>query len=123
MASATITLKDKADANIVYTQVGQTDRGAMYRNAGRALGKPQSLEFSYNLGNPGAKGNDRISISLKNTVQNDDTGLVSTGSVGIQLSVPRDSAWTQTDSEDLLIQLQDLFTDANAALLADAITP
>jgi hypothetical protein len=123
MASATITLKDKADANIVYTLVGQTDRGATYRNATRALGLPQSLSFSYNLGAPGALGNDRINITLRNSVQNGDTGLVSTGSVSIQLSIPRDSAWTTTDTEDLLIQLQDLFADANAEDIADGITP
>lgn len=123
MASSTITLTDKADANIVYSFVGQTDKGSVYRNASRSLGLPQSLDFRYQIGNPGSKGNDRISVSLKNSVQNADTGLVSTGSVTIQLSIPRDSEWTQTDSEDLLIQLQDLFTDANAALIADGITP
>jgi hypothetical protein len=123
MASSTITLKDKADANITYTHIGSTDVGATYRNADRALGLPQSLAFNYQIGNPGAKGNDRVSIFLKNSVQNSDTGLISTGSVSIQLSLPRDSEWTTTDSEDLLIQLQDLFTDANAALLVDGITP
>jgi hypothetical protein len=123
MGSATITLKDKADADIVYTKVGETDKGATYRNASRTLGLPQSIGFSFQIGAPGAKGNDRINIVLKNSVVNSDTGLVSTGSCSIQLSVPRDSEWTTTDSEDLLIQLQDLFTDANAALLADAITP
>lgn len=124
MASASITLKDKADANIVYTLVGNTDRGAAYRNAARALGLPQSLDVAFNIGNAGSKGNDRISITLRNTVVNSTTGLVSTGSVSIVLSIPRDTAaWSETDSEDLLIQLQDLFTDANAALFADAIVP
>jgi hypothetical protein len=84
---------------------------------------PQSLEFKYKLGTPGSKANDKVVVVLRNSVENSDTGLVSTGSVAITLSLPRDSEWTVTDGEDLLIQLQDLFTDANAAKLVDAITP
>lgn len=123
MASSTIVLKDKADANITYSLVGQTAQGAVYRNADRALNKPQSLEFQSQIGNPGAKGNDRINITLKNSVQNATTGIMSTGSVKITLSLPRDDEWTVTDSENLLIQLQDLFTDANAAIIVDAMIP
>lgn len=123
MASSSITLKDKADANIVYTLVSQTENGAVYRNAARSLGLPQSLRFSTNIGAPGSKGNDRVNITLKNSVQNETTGLVSTGSVSIQLSIPRDSTFSVTDAEDLLVQLQDLFVDANAEDLVDGIVP
>lgn len=123
MASSTITLTDEADANIVYTLVGQTDKGAIYRNASRALGLPQGLNFSMNIGNPGAKGNDRIEIKLHDSVQNSETGLVSTGSVRVLISLPRDSAWTEQMSQDIMIQLQDLFADANAILLADGLVP
>jgi hypothetical protein len=123
MASSSITLKDKADSNIVYTLVGSSNNGAEFRNADRALGLPQSLSFQFIIGNPGAKGNDKVVMKLQNVVQNSSSGVVSTGSVKIELSVPRDSEWTTTDTEDLLIQLQDLFADARVATIADGITP
>lgn len=123
MASSSITLTDEADANIVYTLVGQNENSAFYKNTDRELSLPQELRFQYKLGNPGSKGNDQIICKLKNTVENDTTNLISVGSVTVTLSVPRDSAWTNQMSEDLLIQLQDLFADANAIKLADAVTP
>lgn len=123
MASATVTLKNKADVNVVYTLVGVTDRGASYKDATRTLGLPRTLTMNTQLGAPGSLGNDRITMTLRNSVQNSGSGLVSTGSVSVTLSVPRDSTWTETDSEDLLIQLQDLFTDANSAKIADGICP
>lgn len=122
MASSTITLKDKADANVVYDLVGQTPTSAVYTNSDRTLGLPEKLTFTYKVGAPGSKGNDRIMCKLENCVEDGD-GLVSTGSVTVTLSVPRNSAWTTTFSEDLLIQLQDLFTDANSAVIALAQTP
>lgn len=123
MASSTITLKDEADANIVYSLVGQTADGAVYRNAAVPLGLPQGLTFTIKLGTPGSKSNDRIDIKLHLSVENDTTGLVSTGTAKISLSLPRDSAWTEQMSQDIMIQLQDLFSDANAILLADGLVP
>lgn len=123
MASATITLKDEADANVVYTQVGQNETSALYKDATRELALPRTLRFQFKLGNPGAKGNDQIIMKLNNSVENATSGLVSTGSVSVVLSIPRDSAWTNQMSEDLLIQLQDLFADANSIALADGLVP
>jgi hypothetical protein len=123
MASSTITLKDEADANVVYTLVGQTADGAVYRNAAAPLGLPQGLTFSIKLGVPGSKSNDRIDVKLHLSVENSETGLVSTGTAKISLSLPRDSAWTEQMSQDIMIQLQDLFSDANAILIADGLVP
>lgn len=123
MASATHTLKEEDETNVVYTLVGQNENGALYKDATRELGVPRELQFSMKIGNPQALGNDQIISKLRNTVENSTTGKKSTGSVSIVLSVPRDSAWTNQMSEDLLIQLQDLFTDANSILLADGIVP
>lgn len=123
MASATITLKNLADANVVYSLVGSTATGALYKDVSRSLALPRTLEFQYNVGNPGAKGNDHLRIILKDTVQNSSTGIISVGSLSIDVSVPRDSAWTQTFTEDLMAALVPLFVDANCATIADAIVP
>ncbi len=123
MASATITLKDKADANIVYSLVGQTANGASYKDATRALSVPRTLDFQYVLGNPGSLGNDKLVITLKNSAANADTGLVKTLQLKIEISVPRDSAITTAMVEDIICQLQALSVDANAEIIADAMVP
>jgi hypothetical protein len=51
-----------------------------------------------------------------------DTGII-TGGVTCSLSIPRDTGWASSDTVNLLVQLQDLFSDANAAVFADAMVP
>jgi hypothetical protein len=123
MASASITLKTKADANVVYTLVGQTANGASYKDATRSLALPRTLDFQFVLGNPGSLGNDKIIVILKDSAENAATGLVKTLQLKIEVSVPRDAAITTTMVEDILCQLQALSVDANAEYLADAIVP
>lgn len=124
MSSSTHVLTELDDVtNVTYTLAGQTSNGASYKNKDRALSLPQTLEFAYNIGQPTAKGNDKLNITLKNSVQNGTTDLISTGSLKIVVSVPRDSAWTQTDTEDLLAQVVDLLTNAKIADIADAMVP
>lgn len=125
MSSETHVLKEMDNTtDVTYTLAGQTDKGAQYRVSSRSLGLPQSLGFSFNIGNPGSKGNDKVTVALKNTVQNSSTGLVSTGSLTATLSIPRDSEWTDTDSQDLIHQLKELFvTDVTVIKLGDAVTP
>ncbi len=123
MASATIVLKDKADANITYSLVGQTANGASYKDATRALSTPRTLDFQFVLGNPGSLGNDKLIVTLKNSAANADTGLVKTLQLKIEISIPRDSAITTAMVEDIICQLQALCVDANAEILADAMVP
>lgn len=124
MASGTHTLVELDDVtNVVYTLIGQTDKGSFYKNRDRSLALPQTLNFDFNIGNPGSNGNDRLKIALANSIQNSSTGQVKTGSLKIEVSVPRDSEWTTTDTEDLLAQVVDLLTNANIAVIADGATP
>jgi hypothetical protein len=121
MASSTYALLNLADETVTYTLVSQTENGAQFRDATRALALPRSLNFQYKIGNPGAKGNDKLIVTLKDTVQNATTGLVSTGSAKLEVSVPRDSAWTTTFSEDLMAQMANLLSDTAIGKIADAI--
>lgn len=123
MASATITLLNLADENVVYTLAGQTDKGALYKDATRSLGLPRTLEFNYQVGSPGARGNDKLIITLKDAVANADTTGSSVATVKVEFSVPRDSSWTDTFSSDILCQLASLLSDTRIANICDAIVP
>lgn len=123
MASSTIILKNYADANVTYSLVGHTSTGALYRDAAQSLSLPRTLEFEHKFGPPGAKGNDRIVITLKRSNLGTTSGLITTGSVKIELSIPRDQDYSETLSKDLLAQLQDLFVDANIQTIVDGIIP
>lgn len=123
MASATITVKDKADNNVVFSLVGSTANGATYKVATRELSVPKTLEFEFRIGAPGSLGNDKVIVTLKDSVLNSDTGLVKTAQLKLEVSIPRDAAITSNVVEDLICHLQALTVDTVAETLADAMVP
>jgi hypothetical protein len=123
MPSAIITCKNLTDNNQDYSLIGSTPTGAEYKDASRSLALPQTLKFSMKIGNPGAKGNDKMTITMQNTKQNSTTGEYLTGTAKIELSIPRDAVWTASAAQDLIVQLQDLFSDTNSAAMADMMVP
>lgn len=123
MASSTITLVDLADADVVFTLAGQSDRGAAYKVAARALNVPKTLDFQYNLGTPGSLGNDKLFVTLRDSVQNADTGKIVSAQARIEVSIPRDSAITPTVVSDLLAHITSLLTDARIGNIVAGIVP
>lgn len=126
MASASYTVKEYDDTtDIVYTLVGNTNVGAAYRDSSRSLALPRSLDISFQIGAPGAKGNDHVKTVVKDSRLNSTTGEVSTAQVSIDVSLPRDSdVWSDTDSKDLFASvLQHLFTDARIDSLIEGLVP
>lgn len=124
MASSSITLLTRAEANCVFALCGSTDRGAIYRVSSRALALPQSLEFQFILGPAGALGNDKLIVKLNNTLQNETTGKVVVLGAKLEVSVPRDATVsTDTYVKDILHELGSLLIDANVDALADATVP
>lgn len=123
MASATLTLVDLADANVVFTLVGQTANGALYKVATRSLVLPKTLEFQYQLGAPGSLGNDKLIVIIRDTTQNSTTGKVVTSTARLELSVPRDASVTETVMSDLLAHYTSLLTDARIGNIVDGIVP
>jgi hypothetical protein len=121
-ASATHVLDELDDTEVTYTLAGQTAQGAEYKNVSRALSLPQTLDFSYNIGQPTSKGNDKLNITLKNAVQ-DANGVIAVGSLKIVVSVPRNTGWSSTDTADLLAQLVPLLIDANCTDIANGMVP
>lgn len=119
MPSSTFTLN-----GVTYSLVAQTSNGAVYKNSARSLALPQTLEFQYNVGNPGAKGNDQLKVTLRNAVQNSTTGIVSVGSLAVTISVPRDEAWESGFTEAIEDAIVDLLSNTtSAAAIADAMIP
>jgi hypothetical protein len=122
MASASYTLDRLDDTDQVVTLVGNTNRGAEYRDTTRALSLPYSLTIENQVGNSGAKGNDHVKIKISNTVADAD-GVTAVGSISVDLSIPRNTGWTGTNSDDLLAVLASFLSDARIASLGDALVP
>lgn len=123
MASSQITLTNEADESINYDLVGQSETSATFKDVTRELQVPRELRVSNKLAAPGSKANSKVNVKLTDVVKNASTGVTSTGSVSVVMSIPADDAWTNQMSEDLLIQLASLLTDANAIKLADGLVP
>jgi hypothetical protein len=123
MSSSTLTVVNLADANVVYTLVGQTANGASYKDATRGLSTPRTLEFQFTIGAPGALGNDKLVVTFSDAQQNAITGKVVVARARVELSVPRDAAITETMAKDLLAQVTSLLTDARIENIYDGIVP
>jgi len=122
MASASYTLDKLDNTTTVFTLAGSTGRGAEYKLTSRALSLPLTLKIDFQVGATGSKGNDHLIVTIANTVQ-DSSGVIGTGSVKIDVSVPRNSGWTGTDTDDLLAYVQSFLSDARLASIADALVP
>lgn len=122
MAASSYSLDNLANTAVVFTQAGATATGAQYKVTSRTLQLPETLTIDFKIGSTGSKGNDHAVIKISNTVA-DSNGVAATGSVTVDLSIPRNSGWTGTDSDDLLAFVQAFLTDARLANIADFIVP
>lgn len=123
MASATLTLLNRAGANVVYTLVGQTATGALYKDATRTLALPRTLEFQFTLGNPGSLSSDKLKVIFQDTVQNATSGKMYTLKDVVEITAPRDSAVTETFLQDILSQIASLLSSARIDNIIDGIVP
>jgi len=124
MPSATLSLNGHDDTTAkVFTLVGNTAKGASFKDAARALALPLSLDVGLSIGAPGQLGNDRITISVKNAVLNSTTKKVSVGSVKLEVSIPRDDAWVDGTTEEILAYIAHLLVSANRVKIADGTVP
>lgn len=123
MASDPITLLNLANDSQVYNLTGIKNSGAAYKMANQELATPRTLDFDFKIGAPGSLGNDTVVVTLRDSRQNADTGQVKTLSAKLILSIPRDAAITNAIVVDEICQMASLLSDANAAVLADAMVP
>lgn len=125
MPSDYFALDDHTGDLCTFTVVGTTARGASFKDTTRALALPLSLDINFIVGAPGTKANDKLVVTFRNSVINDDTAEVSTGSAKLEVSVPRDTAaWTGDATENLLAFVSDLLSDSGRrASIADGMVP
>jgi len=123
MASSSLTVTKLDDSNVVFTLVGVNSDGASYKDATRTLQLPRTLDFKMSLGTPGSLGNDRMTVTFRNSVMNATTQKIVTIQAKLELSVPRDSAITATDAGDILAHFQQLLVDAKCQSLAAGLVP
>jgi hypothetical protein len=121
---STIGLLTSSSTGHDYSLAGATPNGALYKDVSRALSQPRTLQFTNNVGAPGAKANDKVIVRLSDTVLNTETGIACTGSVTLTISVPRDTAFADGSTEALLYQMADLLGQVGArGALSDALVP
>jgi len=113
MSSSTLTLYRDATHSIVYSLASQGKDLVEYRNSNSTLSEPQKITVTKKIGAANSKANDHVVIRAEDTGTNATTGLKSTGSVVIDISIPRDTAAvTSDDVGNLLEYVCSLFQDA-----------
>lgn len=125
MSASVILLADDAAADVTFTLVSQTANGAFYKLVSRPLSEPLSLQFQYNIGAPGSKANDKLIVTVRDTKVNATTLEKCTGTIKVELSIPRDADALGADfAEDLMSYIGDLLSHATwRGEIADAIVP
>lgn len=123
MAQASFVVNNHAAAATTFLLQSQDTRLAKYIVASSSLAEPVGAEISHDLKPAGSKGTDRHLVKFFIGRKTTD-GLVVNVEVGsLQLSVPRDTAFTSTDALDIVAYIKNYLSDANVALLIDGVTP
>jgi len=84
-------------------------------NATDSLAAPRIIDVKLDVKAPGIAGNDRVAVSIKQTVLDTDN-LPHTGSVTLTLSMPRVAQWTKEHSVSLLKQMADYLGGVHATV-------
>lgn len=111
MAAQTLALVGVANSTatvVEYTQRALNGSNVQYigTNGDDSLAAPRIIDVKLDVKAPGITGNDRVSISLKHVVLDDDN-LPHTGSVTATVSLPRVAQWDSNKTASLLKQLAD----------------
>lgn len=104
-------------ALVTYTHRACDGNNVQYvgTNADDTLAAPRIIDVKLDVKAPGLTGNDRVAVSIKRTVLDADN-LPHTGSVTIQLSMPRVSQWTKENTVSLLKQMADYLGGVSAVV-------
>lgn len=102
---------------VSYVQRSCSENGVEYvgNNASDSLAAPRIITAKLDIKNPGVIGNDRVTVSIKQTVL-DSENLPHTGSATLTLSIPRTSSWTPELTVSLLKQAADYLGGASATV-------
>lgn len=102
---------------ITYTHRACDGNSVQYvgTNATDSLAAPRIIDVKLDVKAPGISGNDRVAVSIKQTVLDTDN-LPHTGSVTLTLSMPRVAQWTKEHSISLLKQMADYLGGVHATV-------
>lgn len=84
-------------------------------NTGDTLAAPRLIDVKLDVKAPGVTGNDRVEVSIKQTVLDSDN-LPHTGSVTLKTSMPRVSQWTKELTISMLKQMADYLAGVSATV-------
>lgn len=84
-------------------------------NADDTLAAPRIIDVKLDVKAPGITGNDRVAVSIKQTVLDKDN-LPHTGSVTVSMSVPRVAEWSAEKTISLLKQAADYLGGASVTV-------
>lgn len=79
------------------------------------LAAPELISVKFDIKQPGTRGNDRIHGTIRKVVL-DSENLPHTGSVTVQVSIPRDPSWSPADTVSLLKQAAGYFTGCSVTV-------
>jgi len=90
MASPSISPHHSSSSTTVFGLVSETANGVKWQVAGRSLSAPYTVELNRKI-DPNATANDHIVLKVSRTEKNTTTSKSATGSVSVDISVPKDN--------------------------------
>lgn len=120
---ALVGVANNTAALVSYTQRACNGSNVQYVgvNASDTLAAPRIMEIKLDVKAPGISGNDRVAVSIKQTVLDPDN-LPYTGSVTVSISVPRVAGWSAEKTTSLLKQAADYLGGASATVAGQTDT-
>lgn len=123
MASNTLTLKNEAASDVVYTLAGTSGSSSQYVQTGSSAAQPKKLTIKNDMKPIGSKGSDRHQILLQH-VYLDSLGRPQVVSASVQVTVPRDVVITDAIAKDVMAGVASAFSISGFKdALLDGILP
>jgi hypothetical protein len=122
MASSSIetTKHDDSTTRTLYL-VGSSEVGATWKDSAQALSTPVTVSQKLMLAPVGAKGNDKIRLKMAVTCDNNAGDGVVTGSATLDVSIPRDTGFTEAIARDMIAELASILVSADRVTLCDGM--
>lgn len=124
MASATLTVKNRSNVDVVYTLASGAINASEYlwRNTALSLQQPCILTMKQELKRPGQAGSNKSYVALKRTTL-DPLGDAKPHSFGVSILITDDpmTTLTEVDKLDLVIQARNLLDELRVAMLLEGV--
>jgi len=92
MPSSSITPYYNNTSQYTFALATTSETGAVYKMAGRPLSQPFQVEVQRKITASAATANDHVILRISRIEKNATTGKLATGSVTVDLSIPKDTA-------------------------------